>query len=183
MNMRIRGSERLGLDVGEPNAERRVRRRTGAILPRLRLRQDGRLQLCSGDEQWVDVTPVRCFPWSEAGRFISLRDEANTELSLIDDAETLEPDTRAALLRALEVSGFFLEIVEVDSIEEDFEIRVWKVKTRRGPRSFQTELDAWPYPSPGGGHLISDVAGDVFFIPPLPTLDEASQKQLWPYVG
>ncbi len=180
--MQTRQDNGFASGAGTQSTERRVRKKTRTVSPELRLRPDGRLQmLTSGD--WKYVNPVRCFPWSESGRFISLRDDDNLELHLIEDVQELGADARFALLRALEVSGFFLEIVTVESIEEDFEIRVWKVHTRRGPRSFQTELDAWPHPSPGGGHLISDVAGDVFLIPPLESLDRTSRRHLWPYVG
>lgn len=149
--------------------------------PELRLDRGARLQLKRG-ARWIDVTPVRCFPWSETDKYISLRDAAQNELYLVRDARLLEGNARRALRHALDVVGFVLEVVGVDAIEADFEIRSWRVRTRRGPRSFQTELDAWPRPCPGGGYLIEDVAGDVFFIPPLSTLDAESRRHLWPYV-
>jgi hypothetical protein len=132
--------------------------------------------------EWVAVTPVRCFPWSEATRFVSLRDANNRELALIEQVHDLAPTGRQAMLDALRIAGFLLEVTSVVSVEEDFEIRAWKVVTACGPRSFQTERDNWPQSAPGGGHMIQDVAGDVFFIPPIGTLDARSQKLLWPYV-
>jgi hypothetical protein len=115
-------------------------------------------------------------------RFISLRSTEGQELFLIDDARALEKEPRWALLRSLQVAGFLLQITGVNSVEDDFEIRAWKVRTERGDRSFQTELECWPRPSPGGGHLIEDVAGDVFYIPPLESMDAESRRLLWPYV-
>ena len=67
-------------------------------------------------------------------------------------------------------------------IEEDVEIRRWKVRTRQGLRSFHTALDAWPRDAPTGGLLIEDVAGDLFRIPPQEDLDEKSRKRVWAFL-
>jgi hypothetical protein len=159
--------------------------------PELRLANDGTLELRKGTRpvelglehsEWVPVNPVRCFPWSDATRFISLRDLDNHELFLVEQLGTLAQASQGALCRALHVAGFLLEVTSVVSIEEDFEIRAWKVATACGLRSFQTERDTWPHAAPGGGHMIQDVAGDVYLIPPLGTLDPRSQELLWPYV-
>jgi hypothetical protein len=34
-----------------------------------------------------------------------------------------------------------------------------------------------------GGYLVRDLAGDLFRIPPLESLDERSRALLWAYVG
>lgn len=159
--------------------------------PELRFGTNGVLEVCKSTHndgarstatQWVAVTPVRCFPWSDSTCFISLRDAENNELWLVEQLNDLATSSQHALLDALQIVGFLLEVKSVVSIEEDFEIRAWKVITTCGPRSFQTERDSWPSAAPGGGHMIQDVAGDVFFIPPLNALDPNTQKLLWPYV-
>jgi hypothetical protein len=68
-------------------------------------------------------------------------------------------------------------------IEEDYEMRIWHTMTRQGKRTFQTQLDEWPWPSPDGGHLVRDLGGDLFRLPALETLDEKSRSCLWAYVG
>ena len=147
----------------------------------LQLRVDGQLELIRGSER-TRVRAVRCFPWSEGDRFISLRDAQNHEVALVESLDQLDSASRAALERALAVARFVLRVTAVLGIEEDYEIRAWKVKTANGIRSFQTPLDAWPRRAPGGGHLIEDVAGDVYLVPPLEQLDPVSRKLLWPYV-
>ncbi len=152
--------------------------------PRLRLerRVDGRLwALCDGLAQPVKVT--RCFPWSEPGRFISLRStEDDEEVALVREPSELEPASRRALEQSLVESGFVLEIEAIEDVVEEIEIRSWKVRTRQGPRSFQTPRDEWPRQVPGAGLLIRDVAGDLFYIPEPDRLDSKSRKVLWPYV-
>jgi glycine/D-amino acid oxidase-like deaminating enzyme len=83
---------------------------------------------------------------------------------------------------ALVEAGFVLEVTAIEAIEEDFEVRRWSVKTRQGPRRFQTALDAWPRPASDSGILIEDVAGDLFRVPPVDELDPRSRKLIWAFV-
>jgi hypothetical protein len=68
-------------------------------------------------------------------------------------------------------------------MEEEFELRRWRVRTRQGERSFQTRLDEWPRPTPGGGLLIRDLAGDLYHVPEVAALDEKSRRLLWAFIG
>jgi hypothetical protein len=140
------------------------------------------LWLTRGDLR-VRVRPVRCFPWSSPAELISLRDENDREELLVERPSDLDPTSARALQTALLAAGFVLDIERVDSIEEDYEMRIWHTETRHGKRTFQTKLDEWPWASPDGGHLVRDLAGDLFRLPPLETLDEKTRRQLWAYVG
>jgi hypothetical protein len=126
---------------------------------------------------------VRCFPWSAPGELVSLRDENDREELLVERFAELDQRSARALETALGASGFVLDILRVESIEEDYEMRIWHTETRQGKRTFQTKLDDWPWATPEGGHLLRDLAGDLFRVPPLETLDEKSRRQLWAYVG
>lgn len=128
------------------------------------------------------VTVRRCFPWSEPGRFVSLRDHEDTEFALVADAGTLEPDSRRALEAALVEAGFVLEVTRVLEIEEEVEIRRWHVHTRQGPRRFVTRLDDWPRALPGGGLLLRDVAGDLYHLADPAGMDRESRELLWAFV-
>ena len=131
------------------------------------------------------ATPVRvrlCFPWSEPGRYVSLRDYEDEEVAFVADPRELEPASRAALEGALVEAGFVLEIEAIEAIDEEIEIRSWRVRTRQGPRSFQTRRDEWPRQMPAGGVLIRDVAGDLFYVSAPARLDRASQHLLWAFI-
>lgn len=148
---------------------------------RLRRLGDGRLEAQRGSDSrqvWVR----RCFPWSEPTRYISLRDRDENEFALIGAPSELQPASRRALELALAEAGFVLEIVRVLEIEEEVEVRHWKVQTRQGPRSFQTRLDDWPREVPGGGLLVRDVAGDLYFVADPTALDRKSRELLWVFV-
>ena len=160
--------------VGEPSAHPR----TALTLER---RSDGQLwAMRDGEERAVTVR--RCFPWSEPGRFVSLRDHEDQEFALVADAGVLDHESRQALEGALVEAGFVLEVTQVLEIEEEVEIRRWQVRTRQGPRRFVTRLDDWPRPLPGGGLLIRDVAGDLYHLVDPATMDRESRELLWAFV-
>ena len=144
-------------------------------------RADGQLWPTRGDDACA-VRVRRAFPWSEPARFISLRDAADREFAMVTEPESVDADSRAALQSALAAVGFVFVVTAVSAIEEEVEIRSWRVQTVQGARAFQTRLDEWPRPLPGGGLLIRDVAGDLYRIDDLAALDAKSRELLWAYV-
>jgi len=146
---------------------------------RLERRADGQLWAVLGLEA-VPVWVHRCFPWTAPGRFVSLRDQEEEEVALVRDLSELEPESRRVLQSAILEAGFVLEVESVESIEDEIEIRTFRVRTRQGPRRFQTLRDEWPRPMPGGGILLRDVAGDLYLVRDPQALDRASRVRLWP---
>lgn len=149
------------------------------------------LTLCNaGDGRLVALVhgalvPVRlrqCFPWTEPARHLSLRDAEDEEVAFVGDPAELSPASRDALERALAEASFVLDVRRVVSVEEEVEIRQWRVETVQGPRAFQTHLDDWPRTLPGGALLIRDVAGDLYRIADAAALDAHSRKLLWAFV-
>ena len=154
--------------------------RRGAVLS-LEQRPDGRLWAIRGEQEravWVR----RCFPWSEPGHYLSLRDNDENEFALVRDPAELDAASRVALETALALAGFVFEITRVLEIEEEVEIRRWRVETRQGARTFQTRLDDWPRSLPHGGLLIRDVTGDLYHLGKPAALDRHSRALLWSFV-
>ena len=148
---------------------------------RLDHRTDGQLWAIQGDlERAVRVR--RAFPWSEPDRFLSLRDQEDTEVAIVTDPAQLDPQSRRALEQELVQAGFVFTVTAVSQIDEEVEIRTWRVETRQGPRSFQTRLDDWPRSLPDGGLLIRDVAGDLYYLGDPARLDRHSRELLWSFV-
>jgi hypothetical protein len=151
--------------------------------PSLQLRRgrDGQLWARNdGRSQPVKVT--RCFPWSDPNRFVSLRTVDDDEFALVVDPGDLDGASREALDAGLAEAGFVMEIVRILALEEEVEIHLWDVETRQGHRRFQTRRDDWPRQMPGGGLLIRDVAGDLFFVSDPAALDPKSADLLWIFV-
>ena len=146
----------------------------------LERRTDG--QLWASGEDWAKPVRVhRCFPWSEPGRFLSLRDD-DGEVALVGALEELDDPSRGDLESAIGAAGFVLEVTRIVEVDEEVEIRTWEVETRQGPRSFQTRLDDWPTTVPGGGIVIRDVAGDLYHVANPGGMDATSRKWLWAFV-
>jgi hypothetical protein len=143
--------------------------------------RDGRL-LVIFDYQEVSVRLRQCFPWSEPHRHLSLRDDKEREIALIDDPAQLAPASRRALEDALAAAGFVLVVTRVVGVDEEVEIRHWSVETVHGPRTFQTHLDDWPRTLPGGDLLIRDVGGDLYRLADPQGMDRKSRELLWAFV-
>ncbi|MCC5805192.1 MAG: DUF1854 domain-containing protein [Opitutales bacterium] len=150
--------------------------------PRLRRGDDGRLFFLTENGAWKPVLIRPCFPWTLANRFLSLRDEENNEHALVADPEELPEESREALLGALADTRFTFEIESVHQVETDFELRVWRVRTAQGDRTFCTKTDDWPDRLDDGRIVFRDLGGDLFVIPDLETLDARSRRILWSYV-
>ena len=149
--------------------------------PTLRTAVDGRLVVLIDGEP-VPVRLRQCFPWSEPGLHLSLRNDEDREVAIVDDPADLDDDSRRALEHALAEAGFVLEVTQVLDIDEEVEIRQWTVETRQGRRSFQTHLDDWPRTLPNGGILVRDVAGDLYRLAAPSDMDKKSRELLWAFV-
>ena len=147
----------------------------------LEWRADGSLWAMWGEEERA-VSVRRCFPWTEPARHLSLRDTDEEEFAFVRDPADLDQRSRAALERALAVAGFVFEVTRVLEIDEEVEIRHWRVETEQGPRAFQTRLDDWPRTLPHGGLLIRDLAGDLYHLVAPERLDRESRELLWAFV-
>jgi hypothetical protein len=155
-------------------SERSSTRRSTFLVER---RIDGRLWVIDARGE-TPVELVRCFPWSAPERYLSLRDAEGAERAFVGDARELDVVSRAALVGALAQAGFVLDIVSVSAVDEDFELRTWNVETDRGPRRFQTPLDAWPREVGDGVWVVEDVYGDSYRVRDIARLDAKSRAIL-----
>jgi Domain of unknown function (DUF1854) len=147
---------------------------------RLQRQPDGRLVVVRAAAV-TPVRPVRCFPWSRPGAYVSLRDDQDQEVAFVVDPQALDPESQAALQEELAQAGFVLHIRRILSVREELEIRIWKVETDEGPRTFQTSRDEWPRQLAEGSLLLRDVAGDLYLIPRAAALDPTSRRVLWAF--
>jgi hypothetical protein len=165
---------------GERASERRPSQASAPAF-RLERRVDGKLWLLR-ESLSVAVEVVRCFPWADPERFLSLRDGDGTEHAFVGDLAELSLESRQALQAGLLRSGFVLDVVRVLAIEEDFELRSFSVETLQGPRLFQTALEAWPHKLESGGIVLSDVYGDLYRIAQPHELDERSASLMRAFI-
>lgn len=147
----------------------------------LELNEDGQLYFLK-EKKREEVFLQRCFPWSHPSDFISLRNSKGEEVHLVDSVNKLPDRLLGIMNQALVEQGFCFRITEIDSIDEDFELRSWQVKTEQGERRFQTAQDEWPIPLSDGGFLVKDLFGDLYRVPPDDELPLQSRKKLSFYI-
>ena len=148
--------------------------------PRLRRDSDGALKLIR-DGKSIAVLLRPCFPWSAPTRFLSLRENENKEVYLINRLEDLDEASRRAVESVLSESTFTLELTAIKKIKREYDLRLWTVETRQGPRRFQTRLDDWPRNLPDGSMVIRDLAGDLYHVATPDALDRRSARLLWSF--
>src|SRR2546427_12493359 len=88
----------------------------------LERRADGKLWALRGDAERV-VWVRRCFPWSEPGRFVSLRDEDDNELALVGDPAELDRASRRGPQGAAGAGGFLVESTGGRGVGEEVGVR------------------------------------------------------------
>ena len=145
-------------------------------------KENGLLFVNYGDTE-VEVHIKQCFPWSNPGEFLSLRDKDDNEVCLIDNIADLDQSSRSLIEAELSFSQFVLKVEGIEKIEEDVELRQFHVMTGQGQRVFQTKLEDWPEVLENGVVLIEDLAGDLFRIENWQELDARSKKELSPYIS
>ena len=148
--------------------------------PEIRRNGDGTLHIIrEGKPVTVMLRPS--FPWSASTRFITLCENENIEIYLINRLEDLDDASRQAVEASLAESIFTLEVTAIKKIKKEFDLRLWTVETKQGPRRFQTKLDDWPRNLPDGGMVISDLSGDLYLIANPDELDRKSARLLWSF--
>jgi hypothetical protein len=154
-----------------------------ALVQTLARRADGRLTVKKpGESAETAVVIVRCFPWTRATEFISIRDDKGKEVVLIEALESLEPAQRQLVEAELAQRDFLSDITRIDSVSDEMELFHWKVMTTSGERTFLTNRHDYPRNLPGGMVLIKDVCGDQYLIKDPAKLDVKSRKLLWVYL-
>ena len=145
--------------------------------------EQGRLVLRrTGRDDAVDVRLRRAFPWSEPGRFVSVRDAEGKELLLIESLEPLDPGRRKVIEQALADGSFVPRITAVHDVDVSFGYQLWKVRTDRGPAEFRVQEREDIRFLPDGRFRIKDADGTVYEMVSLVDLDEASRRAVEPLI-
>jgi len=92
-----------------------------------------------GLERYPRVALRSCFPVSEMGHFLSVRDAADEqqpEIGIVEDWTALREADRAALAAELNMHYFVPRILKVHAIKEEFGFLYWTVETDKGAKQF-----------------------------------------------
>ena len=150
---------------------------------RLEIDAFGRLVLFldSGDVV-TGVIPVRCFPLSASGEYVSLCDERGREWYSIASMDRLTSDIRVLIERELARRELFPLILKIRGVSAGAEPTTWDVDTDRGPVSFVLGSEDHIRRLGDWGALLNDTDGVSYRILDERTLDRASRKLLRRYL-
>ena len=129
-----------------------------------------------GQPDVVDVQARRAFPWSDAGRFISLRSAAGKELLLVESVVDLDEITGEILLKWLNANSFIPKITRVHEVDIRFGYQLWKVDTDRGPAEFRVQEREDIRFLHDGRFSLKDADGTVYEMTSMEKLDAASRS-------
>jgi hypothetical protein len=149
----------------------------------LRVDAFGRLVLeRPGLEPVVGVTPVRCFPHTDPGEWISLLDPAGREVLCLQDLRAVPAEALALLRAELERREFVPELRRVRDIAPDSEPSVWDVETDRGETRFTLSSEDDVRRLGPAGALVVDSQGVRYRVRDVKALDARSRRLLSRYL-
>ncbi len=129
-----------------------------------------------GQDDVTDVRIRRSFPWSKPGEFISIRSSEGKELVLIEDINSLDPETRAKVEGWLSIHSFIPRITRIEEVDVRFGYQQWKVQTDRGPADFRVQEREDIRFLHDGRFSVKDADGNVYELTRLDQLDAHSRK-------
>ncbi|NQU09508.1 DUF1854 domain-containing protein, partial [bacterium] len=124
------------------------------------------------------VRVARCFPWSHADGYISIRNKEGHELCLFRSLTEATPATRRQIEEELARQEFLPRITVVEQVDDRFDVMAWKVQTDRGPIELQVEHGEDIRRLEDDRVLIKDHSGGWFVVPDLAAMDARSRRLL-----
>ena len=143
--------------------------------------EGGFVSMTHGEESYPRVQVVRMFPFSEPGKFISIRtaEETSKEIGVIETMDGFPKEVQEMLLEQLNLRYFTPIITKIYQIKDEYGYAYFDVDTDRGRCRFVIHM--------GGNavvHLsdvriiISDIDENRFEIPDVTKLSVKEQKRL-----
>jgi hypothetical protein len=139
----------------------------------------GRLTVVRPDGVSLEgVIPVRAFPTTDPGRWISFTDSQGRELLLLESLEQLSPHNRRVVEQELARREFQPRIGQILEARAGSSQTDWRVRTDRGEVAFATTTEESVRAQGEQAVLITDTRGIRYLIPDRRELDLESQKIL-----
>ena len=133
-----------------------------------------------GQPDVVDVLVRRAFPWSNPQEHISIRGPDGRELVMVEQLDQVNPSTRQVIEQALSSGIFVPRIQRVLAVDVSFGYQRWRVQTDRGEVEFRVQEREDVRFLPDGRFSIRDADGNVYELPPIDQLDDASRRAVEP---
>lgn len=128
-----------------------------------------------------EVRPVRLFPLTDPGHWVSIISATGQDLACIEDLDGLPAADREILLEALAYREFVPVIEAIHAIRRAAHGFEWEVSTDLGRIQFSVENDESIQPLGGGSIVILDHHNTRYLIPDSSKLDSKSRQRLERY--
>jgi hypothetical protein len=141
-------------------------------------------ELKKGGELYFKDTPVNlslCFPTEHSGKYISVKNKDGDELNFINSLDDLELDQSELIKMILKDQRVSQNIVKINNINDEIELRVFNVETTSGNTLFYTKLEDWPTKKANGTFIIRDINSDEYVLD-FESLDIRSKKKVSPLI-
>jgi hypothetical protein len=136
------------------------------------------LTVTGEEKQEYRVKPIRTFPLTDPEHYISLLDDDENEIGVIEDPLKLEPESQSVLAGILEHTYFLPLVQKINKITEEFGVYRWEVETNKGDRTFEVRGRDDVRFVAGGHVLVRDIDGNRYHINGINRLDPESRALL-----
>ena len=136
-----------------------------------------------GGDKYDGLQPRRLFPVSGLTRYIALMDEEGEQVCIISNIDDLLPESKEALLSALNEYYMIPKITKVTKWEEKHGHHIWTAETDFGPINIEiTDSTNHVKRLYDDRVLIKDISDNRYEIPDLKKLDATSSRLIMPDV-
>ena len=145
----------------------------------LRLDERGRLVLETPDgRRFVGVEPVRAFPITDPGRWVSFCDADGREVLCLESLEGLSPESRRVVEEELALREFVPVIRRIVGVTGEGTPSEWEVETDRGPTRFTLDNEEDLRRLGNFRVMITDARKLRYQVPDTRALDSSSRRLL-----
>lgn len=131
------------------------------------------------EKDYPRVLLVRAFPFDLGDRSLSVTDEEEKEIGMIEDLSLFDEETATLLRQELDRRYYTPKILEIYEMKERFGFAYFRVRTDRGDAAFTVRDIFRNLFSIGEGRLIiTDVDGSRFEIENAGALDKKSRRRI-----
>lgn len=160
-------AERLNYELGSISAQQ----------IEARIDELNELELTIADQVYRNLRLVRCFPLTHEDKYISVLDENDNEIGIIEDLSLCQPDVSRLLLDILNTSYLVPRINKVNNIIMRGYVPVWDVETDRGHRVIELQSRRETF-TINNRVIIRDADGNRYDIPDFTSLDQRSRRMV-----
>lgn len=133
----------------------------------------------AGDRTILSARVKRVFPLSNPNGFLSIQDDAEKEVGIVESIEEFETESRKLVAEELDRRYFTPRISRIDQLKQDAGMWKFNVETQRGTAEFYVRN--WrdsAHETAAGRWQINSVDGQRFEIESVEALDGRSQALL-----